>query len=128
MCYVHGGNARQVKAKREQRVAVAEARAAAAVEPAAVLQRAEPEEVLIDLLDDVSRILAQIKSELHGNVVSPVLLAVAGEWMDRSMRVAKVITDGDLSTKLHQRVGWLAEDRARPLCGGILLRLWRLAR
>jgi hypothetical protein len=56
-------------------------------------QRREAEEVLIDLLDDVTRILDQIKSELHGNVLSPALLAVAGEWFDRTARIAKVLTD-----------------------------------
>jgi hypothetical protein len=106
-CYVHGGNARQVKAKRDQRVLVAEARAAAAAEPV-VLERREPEELLIDLLDDVNRILQQIKSELHGNVVSPALLQAAGEWFDRTARVAKTVIDGDLSQKLHARIGWLA--------------------
>ena len=110
-CYVHGGNARQVKAKRDQRVLVAEARAAAAAEPV-VLERREPEELLIDLLDDVNRILQQIKSELHGNVVSPALLQAAGEWFDRTARVAKTVIDGDLSQKLHARIGWLAADRA----------------
>ena len=114
VCDWHGGKARQVKVKREQRVAVAEARAAAAAEPAVIVRR-EAEEVLIDLLDDVTRILAQIKSELHGNIVSPALLSVAGEWMDRTARVAKVITDGDLQERLHRRLGWLAEDRGSQL-------------
>jgi hypothetical protein len=116
VCYVHGGNARQVRAKAEQRILVAEARAAAAAEPV-VLQRREAEEVLVDLLDDVTRILAQIKSELHGNVVSPALLAVAGEWFDRTARVAKVITDGDLSEKLERRVGARARDLGAELTG-----------
>jgi hypothetical protein len=110
-CHVHGGAAKQVKAKREQRIVVAEARAAAAAEPV-VLQRREPEELLIDLLDDVNRILQQIKSELHGNVVSPALLQAAGEWFDRTARVAKTVIDGDLSQRLHARMGWLAADRA----------------
>ena len=113
---MHGGAAKQVKARRQQRVAIAEARAAAAVEPV-VVQRREAEEVLIDLLDDVTRILARIKSEIHDNGVSPVLLQVCGEWMDRSMRVAKVLTDGDLATKLHARKGWLAQDRSQQLWG-----------
>ena len=91
-----------------------EARVAAGVEPV-VLTRREPEEVLADLLDDVTRILEQIKSELHGNVVSPALLAVAGEWFDRVARVAKILTDGDLPTRLHERLGWLAADRASQL-------------
>jgi hypothetical protein len=116
VCFVHGGNARQVKAKREQRVLVAEVRAAAAVEPV-VLQRREAEEVLIDLLDDVTRILERIKSEMHTNIISPVLLEVCGEWMDRAGRLAKIITDSDLNTRLHQRLGWLAADRAAQLNG-----------
>jgi hypothetical protein len=60
----------------------------------------------------VNRILQQIKSELHGNVVSPALLQGAGEWFDRTARVAKTVIDGDLSQKLHARIGWLAVDRA----------------
>ena len=116
MCFVHGGNAKQVKAKREQRVLVAEARAAAAVERV-VLERREPEELLIDLLDDVNRILQQIKSELDGNVVSPALLQAAGEWFDRTARVAKTVIDGDLSQKLHACIGWLAQDRAQQMWG-----------
>lgn len=118
VCYIHGGRAKQVRQKQEQRLAVYDAQVAAAQEPV-VLQRREAEEVLIDLLDDVTRILAQIKSELHGNIVSPALLAVAGEWMDRTARVAKLITDGDLATKLHERLGWLARDRADTLLGHI---------
>ena len=72
---------------------VAEARAAAAVEPV-VGQRREAEEVLIDLLDDVTRILARIKSEmLHGNIVSPVLLksAVNG-WTGRAVSPKSSLT------------------------------------
>jgi len=80
-------------------------------------QRREAEEVLIDLLDDVTRILDQIKSELHGNVLSPALLAVAGEWFDRTARIAKVLTDGDLATKLHARVGVQAQDLAATVWG-----------
>ena len=43
VCFVHGGNAKQVKAKREQRVALAEAQAAV---PASVVLQKEPEELL----------------------------------------------------------------------------------
>lgn len=112
VCHVHGGNAKQVRAKREQRVVVAEARAA--VPPTVVVQR-EPEEILLDVLADTNTMLQAIKAEMHDNLVNPVLLQLSGEWFDRVARIAKVVTDGDLSEKLHRRVGWLAEDRAAQL-------------
>lgn len=115
-CHMHGGKANQVAARRQERVAIAEARAAAGVE-SVVVQRAEPEELLLDLLDDVNRILQRIKSEMHESIVSPPLLAVAGEWFDRTARVAKTVIDGDLATKLHDRIGWLARDRADTVWG-----------
>lgn len=116
VCYVHGGNAKQVKVKREQRLLVAEARAAADVEPV-VVQRQEPEEVLLDVLADTNAMLQAIKNEMRDNLVNPVLLQLAGEWFDRVARIAKVVTDGDLSQKLHARIGWLAEDRAATVWG-----------
>jgi hypothetical protein len=111
VCWVHGGNAKQVKAKREQRVLVAEARVATGVEPA-VVQRQEPEQVLLDVLADTNTMLQAIKNEMRDNLVNPVLLQLAGEWFDRVARIAKVVTDGDLAMKLHARLGWFAEDRA----------------
>ena len=49
MCGVHGGAARQVAAKREQRVLLAEARAAT---PTVIMQ--EPEEILLTALHDTN--------------------------------------------------------------------------
>ena len=52
-------------------------------------------------------------------------------------RIGKTVTDGDLATKLHQRLGWLAEDRvatvfaflaaiveASPLSAAQRLQVW----
>jgi hypothetical protein len=114
VCFVHGGNAKQVKAKREQRVALADAQAAV---PASVVLQKEPEELLLDALHDVNQVLQQLKSELHGGSVNPILLNLAGEWLDRLGRLGKVVTDGDLATKLHARKGWLAQDRSQQLWG-----------
>jgi hypothetical protein len=108
VCHIHGGAARQVKAKREQRVALAEIQAAA---PAVVAQK-EPEELLLDALHDVNQVLQQIKRDPSGGSVNPILLQLAGHWLDRLARIGKVVVDGDLSQKLHTRLGWLAEDRA----------------
>jgi hypothetical protein len=114
VCWVHGLNAPQVRAKQQQRIALAEAQAA--VSDVVVVQR-EPEELLLDALQDTNAVLQQIKSELHGGSVNPVLLHLAGEWLDRLGRLGKVITDGDLSQKLRERIGWLARDRADTLLG-----------
>jgi hypothetical protein len=47
--------------------------------------------------------------------VNPILLALAGEWLDRLGRLGKVVTDGDLSRKLYDRVGVQAQDLASQL-------------
>jgi hypothetical protein len=115
VCWVHGGNAKQVKAKREQRILVAEAQAKArAAAPTVIVQR-EPEEILLDALHDTNQVLQQIKADIQGSYVNPILLQLAGDWFDRVARIGKAVTDGDLSERLHRRVGWLAEDRAAQL-------------
>jgi hypothetical protein len=113
VCYVHGLNAKQTRGKRDQRLAlweVQETRAAATV----VVQK-EPEELLLDALHDVNQVLQQLKADLHGGSVNPVLLQLAGEWLDRLARIGKVVTDGDLVTKLEQRIGVQARDAAAEL-------------
>jgi hypothetical protein len=126
VCIMHGGKAAQVRRKAEERVLVAEAKAAV---PATVVVQKEPEEILIDVLADTNTMLQGIKDQMRSNVVNPHPLGVCGEWFDRVARIAKVVTDGDLSTKLHNRLGWMAQDLAsqltarnqRRLCGGMCL-------
>jgi hypothetical protein len=115
VCFVHGGNAKQVKAKREQRVLVAEARAAA---PSVVM--AEPEEILITALHDTNATLQAIKAQLWELSVSaeaarPVMLDLIGDWLDRVARIGKVVIDGQLVEKLERRVGVQARDLASQL-------------
>jgi hypothetical protein len=112
VCIMHGGKAAQVRRKAEERVPVAEAKAAV---PATVVVQKEPEEILIDVLADTNTMLQGIKDQMRSNVVNPHLLGVCGEWFDRVARIAKVVTDGDLSTKLHNRLGWMAQDLASQL-------------
>jgi hypothetical protein len=100
-----------VAAKRDQRVALWEVQEARAADPVVVVQR-EPEELLIDALHDTNATLQAIKAELNAGLVNPILLQLAGDWIDRLGRLGKVIVDSDLTTKLHARIGWLAEDRA----------------
>jgi hypothetical protein len=115
VCIMHGGKARQVKAKAEQRVMVAELEAKAAAQT--VVVRREPEELILDALHDTNAVLTRIKADLHDGVVNPILLQLAGDWLDRLGRLGKIITDGDLTTKLHTRIGWVAQDRAATLWG-----------
>jgi hypothetical protein len=114
VCWVHGLNARQTRAKRDQRVALWEVQEARAAEPVVVVQR-EPEELLLDALHDVNQVLQQIKADLPGGSVNPILLPLAGDWLDRLSRLGKIAVD--LSRKLHERLGWLAEDRVATLWG-----------
>jgi hypothetical protein len=77
----------QVAARREQRVLLAEAQAAA---PTVIAQR-EPEEILIGALHDVNATLQAIKaelSELSAGSVNPAVLPLVGDWLDRVARIA----------------------------------------
>jgi hypothetical protein len=100
------GRFRQTRAKRDQRVALWEVQEARAAEPVVVVQR-EPEELLLDALHDVNQVLQQIKADLRGGSVNPILLPLAGDWLDRLSRLGKIAVDSDLSRKLHERLGWL---------------------
>jgi hypothetical protein len=112
VCWVHGLNAPQVRAKQQQRIALAEARAAV---PATVLVAREPEELLLAALHDTDAVLRQIKAELHDGSINPMLLQLAGEWLDRLGRLGKIVTDGEMADKLERRIGWIAADRAAQL-------------
>jgi hypothetical protein len=115
VCWVHGSAARQVKAKKEQRIVVAELEAKAAVQT--VIVRQEPEELILNALHDTNAVLTRIKADLHDGVVNPILLELAGDWIDRLGRLGKIITDGELAEKLERRTGWMAEDRAATVWG-----------
>lgn len=114
VCYVHGLNAKQVKAKRDQRLALWEVQEEARAAGSVIVQK-EPEELLLDGLHDVNQVLQQLKADLHGGSVNPILLQLAGEWLDRLARIGKVVTDGDLPRRLQERVGAQARDVAAEL-------------
>ena len=126
-CYLHGGRAPQVAARREQRVVLAEAQAAV---PASVVM-AEPEEVLLGAMHDANATLQAIKTQLSelsagAGTASPAMLALIGDWLDRVARIGKIIVDGEIADKLQRRIGWIAADRAAKL-QGMWLRLCGVA-
>jgi len=116
VCWVHGLGAKQTRAKQQQRLALWEVQEARAADPVVVI-RQEPEELLLTALDDVNQVLSAIKAQMQNNIVDPLLLETCGQWLDRLGRLGKVIVDGDLSTRLHTRLGWLAQDRSQQLWG-----------
>jgi hypothetical protein len=118
VCYIHGGRAAQVSQKQQERLALWEVQEARAADPVVVVQK-QPEELILDALHDVNGVLQQIKADLHGGSVNPILLEVAGQWIDRLGRLGKVALDGDLSERLERRVGWVAKDRA-AVCWALL--------
>jgi hypothetical protein len=116
-CYLHGGRAPQVAARREQRVLLAEAQTVA---PTVVM--AEPEEVLLGAMHDANATLQAIKGQLSelrasAGAVNPALLVLIGDWLDRVARIGKIIVDGEIAEKLERRIGWVAQDRAATLWG-----------
>lgn len=103
--------------RREQRVLLAEAQAAA---PTVVM--AEPEQILLSSLHDANATLQAIKAQLSeltasAGAVSPAMLGLIGDWLDRVARISKIIVDGEIAERLEKRLGWAARDRADMMWG-----------
>jgi len=98
-CIMDGGKARQVKARREQRVLLYEAQAKAA--PPIVEPEVEPtaDETLIAVLRDVRTTLQHLRAEFAVNA-SPTLLVLLGDWLDRADRISKSV----IVTRAEERV------------------------
>jgi hypothetical protein len=124
ICWVHGVNAKQVKARREQRIALWEAQQN---QPPTAIETREPEQVLLDALHDTNVTLQAIKAQLSDGVLSPALLMVAGEWLDRLGRLGKIVIDGELEDRLEarrtRRIAIEAEARAQLLSGMLIMTL-----
>jgi hypothetical protein len=119
-CHVHGGAAKQIRARQEKELLLFEARqerqARQSVEPERELSAAE---ILIGLLRDVKATLEHVKLML---AESPSLLGlkVAGEWADLLERVARsviVLKVEDLAIAVtREQVATLTRVLDRVLC------------
>jgi hypothetical protein len=97
VCSVHGGAAKQVKAKAERTLALWEAEQS---QPATVVERRSPETILLDLLHDGDVTLAKIKSELAEGGASGPLIGIWGEWLDRVSKLSRLIIDSGIEQRL----------------------------
>jgi hypothetical protein len=113
-CIMHGGKARQVKARREQRVLLYEAQAKAA--PPVVEPEPEPtaDETLIAVLADVRRILRQLRAELDSNP-SPQLFILLGDWLDRCDRISRSVIVTNAEARVEQRKAAVTQVQADTL-------------
>jgi hypothetical protein len=116
VCYIHGGRAKQVRQKTEQKLALYDAQVAAGQDPVAIEQQ-PPEQLILNALHDVDQVLRVLKNQMRDNIVDPILLEVCGQWLDRLGRLTKVALDGEVAERLEKRLGWLAADRAATVLG-----------
>jgi hypothetical protein len=110
-CPMHGGNAPQVKARREQRILLAEAKAKAL--PAVIEPQEEPtaDELLISLLTDVRSTLLQIKASLADNP-SPTWLVLLGDGLDRADRISRSVIITGAQERVEQRKVAVCEEQS----------------
>jgi hypothetical protein len=119
-CIMHGGKARQVKARREQRILVWQAEQRTL--PPIVEPELEPtaDEILIGLLRDVRRTFEHVKAGLVGNSDPSALatwLSVMGEWADRLDRVSKSAIVLNVEARITERETHVTGDQVRVLTG-----------
>jgi hypothetical protein len=107
VCPMHGGRAKHVEARRQQRIllyeAEAQAKAAPFVEPEPELSA---DEILISLLRDVRRTFEHVKAGLVSNSDPSQLatwLAVMGEWADRLDRISRSAIVTNAEARVAQR-------------------------
>jgi hypothetical protein len=101
-CAMHGGKARQVNARREQRVLLYEAEQKAAPPPEPELPEPTADETLVAVLRDVRTTLQHLRVEMAVNA-SPTLLALLGDWLDRADRISRSVIITRAEERIAQR-------------------------
>ena len=114
-CWLHGGRARQVKAKREARIVAAEARAAAAKRGEQWVPR-HPGEVLLSAVAASDELSSALLTAYRTGEVTPALVRALGEAIDRSARTAKTALDAGVEERMVQ----IREAPAREQADGFL--------
>ena len=127
VCHIHGGKAKQVNQKREQRLVILEAQQQAHAQAqingahhdkwTASPERADrlAEELIVEAMNDAHSVLSLIKDQVIAGVSPALTLPMVGEWLDRVARIAKIVTDGQLQDKLTGRRRALDERKAEEI-------------
>lgn len=115
VCHYHGGAARQVRAKREQRVAAAELLAEAKSDPTLPAD-ATPAEVLLHAMTSAHRVLLKLQSVGMGtDYVGPAALDLLGTWIDRAGKAASVVVSSKADELRIRQAERVAESQARQV-------------
>jgi hypothetical protein len=110
---MHGGAAKQTKARREQRVLPYEAEQKAAP-PQPELPEPTADETLVAVLKDVRTTLQHLRVEMAVNA-SPTLLALLGDWLDRADRISRSVIITRAEERIAQRKAAVTEEQVDTL-------------
>lgn len=110
VCWVHGGAAPQVEARRAVRIL--EGRALLAGQ---VVEERDPGEALLAAARDADQMLQRVKGQLDAGRLTGADLTAFGEWIDRVGRLSKLVID----TRLEERRTRLSEQQAKLLVSGL---------
>jgi hypothetical protein len=113
VCYVHGGNASQVKAAREARVITLRAQLAAGEREPQPARH--PAEVLLSAIDDSDQIMSQLRRDFAAGLLSPELHRAYGDAIDRAARTSKMALDVSATERLIASQQGIARDHAARL-------------
>jgi hypothetical protein len=111
---MHGGRARQVNARREQRILLYEAEQKAAPPPEPELPEPTADETLVAVLRDVRTTLQHLRVEMAVNA-SPTLLALLGDWLDRADRISRSVIITRAEERIAQRKVAITQEQVGKL-------------
>lgn len=121
VCIMHGGKAKQVRARAEQRILLYEAEQKAGP-PEPELPEPTADETLVAVLRDVRMTLQHLRVEMAVNA-SPTLLALLGDWLDRADRISRSVIITRAEERIAQRKVAITEEQVGKLATFMYLAL-----
>ena len=93
VCVMHGGNAPQVRVRREARILAAEAAQEAPV------TAADAADVMLAAMNDSHGLLQRLKANIASGQVQVSDLSALGDWIDRAARISKMVADAGIEER-----------------------------
>lgn len=121
VCIMHGGKAKQVRARAEQRILLYEAEQKAGP-PEPELPEPTADETLVAVLRDVRTTLQHLRVGMAVNA-SPTLLALLGDWLDRADRISRSVIITRAEERIAQRKVAITEEQVGKLATFMYLAL-----